>query len=128
MSTLATIIDSIKGIVSGGKWKDPKVLSGALLLCTSLKRPGLSAMDITAEYIRLNGELGIPTGTNPDGTPNLINASAYALNSSIVRAIKMTGSVSFALAPGSISFTGFGANAGGPVTVKGFNDTIVRGS
>lgn len=127
MSTLSSVINSIKNSVSSGKFKPMKLLPAVLLLCTELKRPGLSAMDITAEYIRLNGELGIPTGSNPDGTPNLINASAYALISSMVKGIKMNGSVSFALPPGSITFTGFGANAGGPVTIKGFNDGIVRG-
>ena len=124
MNTLETIIKSIKNSVSTGKFKPAKLLPGALLLCTALKRPGLSAMDIAAEYIRLNGELGIPTGANTDGSPNLINASAYAFSKTFVKAYKMNGGVNVAIAPGSITFTGFGENAGGPVIIKGVNDSI----
>ena len=128
MSTLATVIKSIKDTLNTGKFKPMKILPAALLLSTSLRRPGLSAMDITAEFIRRKAMLGLPPGANTDGSPNLVNASAYALIDTMVKAIKLTGSVHFALPPGSISFTGFGANAGGPVVIKGFNDTLVSGS
>ena len=96
-------------------------LPAILLYCATLRRSGMSAMDIAAKTIEDYGELGIPTGTNADGSVNLINASTYLLTKNIVENIKMNAVGEGTCAPGTIVFQGDGANGGGPVHVVGFN-------
>jgi hypothetical protein len=130
MSTLSSVINSVREAVSGGKFKPAKLLPAALLICVSLRRTGMSAMDITSEWITELDKLHIPIGKNTDGTPNLITAAGYSLVKCITKSIKMSSLVSVAGTPGSITFTGVGENAGGPVVIKGANDStfIIRGT
>ena len=106
-----------------------KVLPAILLKCTSLTRPGLSAYKIATEVIQNNEKLGIPTGANPDGTENLINAYTYNIVKSLVDALKNDAAVSVAIPLGSLLIQANGANGGGPVTCIGSNlkDSIGRG-
>lgn len=118
-SELQTVI---KNTISGDKFKPAQVLPTALLLCVSLRRPGMSAMEATSDFTEYLASLGIPTGKNTDGSDNLIIAAAYGMFKESMKQQKMNGLVTIAGAPGAISFTGTGANAGGPVVVKGIND------
>ncbi len=106
-----------------------QVLPAILLKCTSLTRPGLSAYKIATEVIQNNEKLGIPTGANPDGTENLINAYTYNIVKSLVDALKNDAAVSVAIPLGSLLIQANGANGGGPVTCIGSNlkDSIGRG-
>lgn len=106
-----------------------QVLPAILLKCTSLTRPGLSAYKIATEVIQNNEKLGIPTGANPDGTENLINAYTYNIVKSLVDALKNDAAVSVAIPLGSLLIQVNGANGGGPVTCIGSNlkDSIGRG-
>ena len=113
---------TIHNVISGDKFKAAQILPTALLLCVSLRRPGMSAMEATSEFTEFLAGLNIPTGKNTDGTDNLIIAAAYGLFKASMNQQKMRGRVSIAGAPGAISFTGTGGNAGGPVVVKGIND------
>ena len=112
----------IKNTISGDKFKSAQILPTALLLCVSLRRPGMSAMEATSDFTQYLASIGVPTGKNTDGSDNLIIAAAYGMFKSGMKQQKMNGLVTVAGAPGSITFTGSGANAGGPVVVKGFND------
>ena len=84
MSTLTSVINIIKNSISGGKLNPVKILPAPLLLCVSLRRPGMSAMDITSEWITELSKENIPIGKNTDGTNNLIIASGYAMIKSIL--------------------------------------------
>jgi hypothetical protein len=105
------------------------VLPPILLKCTSLTRPGLSAYKTATEVIQNNEKLGIPTGANPDGSENLINAFTYSIIKSIIEAMKNDASVSVAVPMGSLLVRADGANAGGPVSCFGTNllDSLSRG-
>lgn len=130
MSTLASVIKMVKESVSGGTFKPAKILPAALLLCVSLRRPGTSAMEIISDWTTELAKLNIPIGKNEDGSQNLILASGYALTKAVMKNIKNKGLVTVAGDVGSITFTGTGANAGGPVVIKGVNDGpfIIRGT
>ena len=106
-----------------------QVLPALLLKCTSLTRPGLSAYKIATEVIQNNQKLGIPTGVNPDGSENLINAFTYNIVKSLVDALQNDAVVSSAIPLGSLLIQANGANGGGPVTCIGSNlkDSISRG-
>lgn len=118
-SDLTTLI---KNTISGDKFKAAQILPTALLLCVSLRRPGMSAMEATSEFTEYLASIGVPTGKNTDGSDNLVIAAAYGMFKTGMKQQKMNGLVTVAGAPGAISFTGTGGNAGGPVVVKGMND------
>lgn len=105
------------------------ILPPILLKCTSMTRPGLSAYKIATEVIQNNEKLGIPTGANPNGSENLINAYTYSIVKCMVEAIKNDASVQVAIPMQSLLIQATGANAGGPVTCVGSNliDSISQG-
>ena len=119
---LIELVKTIRETVITGKISPAKILPAPLLLCVSLRRPGISPMDITSEWIVELDKLNIPIGKNTDGSPNLILGAGYALVKVFTKAIKQNGLVTVAGSPGSITFTGTGGNAGGPVVIKGAND------
>ena len=125
--TITTVIDSIKSVLGKGNFKIRKMLPAALLLCTALRRPGLSAMDITTEFAAEMGNMNLPTGPNTDGSPNLIIALAYAYSRVLVRNIKLNGSVQTILPAGTVSLKGIGMSASGPVPVEVINDRPIVG-
>ena len=92
-----------------------------LLVCSTIKRQGLSAIRSTSNIVKDLNKLGIPTGPMPDGSPNLTVAFAFASTKENFRALKKDASVQVGVQPGSMMITGFGANAGGPVNIQGVN-------
>lgn len=117
---ISNIVDSITNTLEGVR-TPANVLPPILLKCTSLTRPGLSAYKIATEVIQNNEKLGIPTGANPDGSDNLINAYTYNIVKEIVRALKNDASVQVAVPAQSLLVQATGSNAGGPVTCVGSN-------
>jgi hypothetical protein len=100
-----------------------------MLICSTLKRPGVSPMLITARTInRLGSEVGAHIGVNIDGSPNMMNQLCYIITDEIVKAIKLEGKVEIAIPPGGITSLGFGANSGGMVSVTSSNIMPVSGS
>lgn len=125
-------IDSIANVIKYAvdKTNVPAMtLPGLLLYCTAMKRPGLSATKIAANVITNNAALGIATGTNPDGSPNVINQYTYNVVKEIVQALKDEAVVQTAIPTGSLMIQVNGANAGGPVVSVGTNitNTVVKG-
>ena len=92
-----------------------------LLVCSMIKRQGLSAIRSTSNIVKDLNKLGIPTGPMPDGSPNLTVAFAFASTKENFRALKKDAPVQVGVQPGSMMITGFGANAGGPVNIQGVN-------
>ena len=92
-----------------------------LLVCSMIKRQGLSAIRSTSNIVKDLNKLGIPTGPMPYGSPNLTVAFAFASTKENFRALKKDASVQVGVQPGSMMITGFGANAGGPVNIQGVN-------
>ena len=115
------IANGIKNVMAAFV-KPVNTIPPLLLLCEIVNRPGLSAISLASSIIQRLQNLGIPTGPNPDGSENLICQSVYAMSQSIVDEIHDHGVVELPLQPGSISITGIGGNAGGPVTVTGYNN------
>lgn len=95
-----------------------------LLLCELYTRPGLSAIALTGAIIQRLPEAGIPTGVNPDGSPNLICTFARIVSEEIIKEIKNHARVTNVIEPGSIMVTGVGGNAGGPVVVNSVNTMV----
>ena len=102
-------------------------LSRILLVCSMIKRPGLSVLQSVANITKDLNKLGIPTGSMPDGSTNLTVAFALASTKETYRAIKKDMSIQVGIQPGTMGSFGVGANAGGPVTIQSFNITPSMG-
>lgn len=112
------------------KFRKPASLLPALLLrCVSLKRPGLSPMEITSVAIENIKSTGIPTEENEDGTPNLVNEYTYSVVKAVTDALKQQGAIQVVIPAQSLMIQATGGNAGGPVTCIGTNltDTVAYG-
>lgn len=102
-------------------------LSRLLLVCSMIRRPGLSVIQSVANVTKDLNKLGIPTGSMPDGSANLTIGFTFSTFKEAYRAHKKDASIQVGFQPGSVMFTGFGANAGGPVTVQGTNISAGQG-
>lgn len=92
-----------------------------------VKRPGMSAIHSTANIIKDLSKLGIPTGPMPDGSPNMTVAVMFSSTKENQRTLKEDASIQVGIQPGTMAITGFGANAGGPVTIQAFNTSASIG-
>ena len=98
-------------------------LPRSLLVCSMIKRPGLSVIRSVTNITKDLNKLGIPTGPMPDGSMNLTVGFTFANTKEHQRSIKNDMVVQASLAPGGATIVAQGANGGGPVTVAG---TIVN--
>ena len=126
--TLDSIVNSLTETLNSVRGP-ANLLPAFLIKCLSLNRSGLSAYKIAAEIIQNNQKLGIPTGPNPDGSDNLINAFSYNIARTFVSALHNDASVQCAIPMQSLLIQATGGNGGGPVTCIGSNltDTINTG-
>lgn len=99
-----------------------------ILICSAIKRPGLSAMMIASNIIRRQSEAGAPVGPAADGSRNIAEAMEVIRVEELLKAIHLDGKVEIAIPPGGITSVGSGANAGGPVVVTSINTMPVSGS
>lgn len=102
-------------------------IPATLLVCSAVQRPGLSAMVIASNIIRRQAEAGAPFGLSADGTANVAEAMERIRVEEMVKALKMDARVQIGLPIGGIQITGTGGNAGGPVTITGFNINNAHG-
>jgi len=102
-------------------------LSRILLVCSMIRRPGLSTIQSVSNIVKDLNRLGIPTGPMPDGSPNLTVAFTFANTKEQHRALKFDASIQVGMQPGTMASVGYGANAGGPVTVISTNTTPSMG-
>lgn len=102
-------------------------IPAVMLICSTIKRPGISPMLITARIINRQQEFGAPVGVNIDGSPNLMNQMFFVVVDEMVKALKLEGKVEVAIPAGGITSMGFGSNAGGMVSVVSTNTAPVAG-
>ena len=93
--------------------KEYPALPGILIVCSMVKRPGLSTIQSTANIVNGLAKLGIPTGPMPEGCPNMTVGYSYAQTKEIFRAIKQDASGQLAFQPGSIDFVVGGGSGTG---------------
>ena len=93
-------------------------LPGILIVCSMVKRPGLSLVQSTANIVTDLAKLGIPTGLMPDGSANLTIGFVYANTKEWQRAIKKDLNMQAAIQPGSLNvvFAGMGGGTGTNIT------------
>ena len=92
-----------------------------VMLCSLAKRPGLSTIMSVINIVQDCKKYGIPTQANEDGSPNLYMMLTKSIVKEAYRAIGFDMNSQGAGAPGGISITATGGNAGGPIQVAGFN-------
>lgn len=127
MINIETIVKTINGFLKNNMRKPATILPAILMVCSLVKRPGLSCIISTSNIIQSLSEKGIPTENLPDGTPNLMNQLVQSITCELIRALKEDANIQVALQPGSIVVNAAGANAGGPVTVVGTNINYPKG-
>ena len=91
------------------------------LLCAAYSRKGLSPLRSISNVCKTLEECGIPTGPNPDGSPNLIVLASYAILKEVYRAQTEDAVVQGGIQPGEMMILSKGANSGGPVVSTGSN-------
>jgi hypothetical protein len=124
---ISSIVQGITSFVQN-KMSIPLIpVPAIMLICSTIKRPGLSPMLIASRIITRQQDFGAPVGVNIDGSPNMMNQMFYVVADEIVNALKMEGKVEIAIPPGGITTIGTGANAGGPVVVTSNNILPVSG-
>lgn len=102
-------------------------IPATILVCSAIKRPGLSAMIIASNIIKRQSEAGAPFGPSADGTANIAEAMERIRVEEMVKALKMDSRIQIGLPIGGIKIQGQGANAGGPVVITGFNINNAHG-
>lgn len=85
-------------------------LSRLLLVCSMIKRPGLSVIQSTANIVKDLNKLGIPTGPMPDGSANLTVGLVFANTKEIYRGLKKDASLQVGFTPGSFNIVGLGTS------------------
>lgn len=124
--SIDTIADKIKSLVETARKPFPKFPT-IIMICSCIKKPGLSSILSIANIVASNLKIGIPTGKNPDGSPNLVNAFVGNVVEEVVRAIQDDMQVQIGFKPGDIQITGttsdgktiVGMNANAPGTQGG---------
>lgn len=122
-------IDSICNAISSAieKARAPiATIPAILLICSAIKRPGLSAMVIASRIIQRQAEAGASFGAAADGTANVSEAMERIRVEEMVKALKMESRIQGATPIGGIQVIATGANAGGPVVCNGFNINMPR--
>lgn len=92
-------------------------ISGIIMLCSLIKRPGLSVIMSTSKILSSIGQSGIKTDMMEDGQENFLNIYTKAVVTEIFRAMSEDAKIQVCIGPGSATSIGTGGNAGGPVTV-----------
>lgn len=115
------IVDNISAFMK--KWVSiPLVpLPAIMVVCASIKRPGLSPMLIASRIISRQSEFDGRVGVNIDGSPNKMNHLICIMTEEIVKALKMESKISVAVPPGGMQIVGNGVNSGGPFIFEGKN-------
>lgn len=99
-----------------------------LLLCEILNRPGMSAMALTTAVVSRLPEIGIETGVNPDGSPNMVTQFVKVFSEEIIKEIKNNAVVDCSIPPGAMNITGMSAGVGGgAVTASNADFSEVKG-
>lgn len=124
---LNNIIESLSSFIQN-KLSIPLIpIPAIMLVCSTIKRPGLSPTLITSRIINEMGEKDAHIGVNIDGSPNIMNQMYFVIVDQLVKALKLEGKVEVAIPAGAITSLGFGANAGGAIEIVSENIGAVSG-
>lgn len=107
--------------------KPANAIPAILMICSLMKRSGLSVMRSSAKIITDQSKFGAPTGALPDGSENKMNALINVIVDEVYRALREDANIQVAIAPNAITVQTNGANAAGPVVSVGFNILPVKG-
>ena len=118
-----SVINKINSFFQAVDAKITKVvpMPAIMLLCAALSSKGLSALRSVSNVCQSLEENGIPTGPNPDGSPNKIVIAAHAIIEEIFRAMTEDACVQGGVQVGESMIISQGANAAGPVVSTGTN-------
>ena len=72
------------------------------MVCSMIKRPGLSVIQSTSNVVKDLNKLGIPTGPMPDGSENLTVGFVFANMNEVYRALKQDASIQIGIQPGTL--------------------------
>lgn len=99
-------------------------ISSLIMLCSLIKRPGLSCIVSTSNIINAVSSYGMKTDDLPSGEKNNMNFFIKSVVCEVFRAIKEDSRVQGTNVPGSSVIMCNGGNAGGPISVVG---TMITG-
>ena len=77
-----------------------------LLVCSMIRRPGLSVISSVSNIVKDLNKLGIPTGPMPDGSANLTVGLVFASTKESYRAIRKDMSIQVGIQPGTLNIVG----------------------
>lgn len=100
--SIASICDKLNNLIDQARAPFTTIPS-ILLICSAIKRPGLSAMLIASRIIRRASEKGIPTGAAADGSANLGTIMEAIRVEEMVNALKLESRVQTGIPIGGIS-------------------------
>lgn len=92
MMGIEQICNTIKNVFQAERPPAPQI-SRILIVCSMIKRPGLSTIVSSANVVKALNKLGFPTGTMPDGSENKTVMFVYTILKEIFRAIKFDMSI-----------------------------------
>lgn len=119
-TTIQQISNTIENLLQ--KARAPlTVIPSAILVCSAIQRPGLSAKSVAANIIKRQGEAGAPIGAAADGSQNISEAMEVIRVEEMTKALKMNARIDSALCAGSIQVAGTVQTAAGPGTFQGTN-------
>lgn len=123
--TLNAILDKINAFFQAVDAKLSKVIPmpAIFLICAAMSRQGLSPLKSLTNVCQGLEECGIPTGPNPDGSPNLIVQASHVLLKEIYRAMTEDAAVQGGIQMGEMMLLSQGSNSAGPVVSTGTNIT-----
>lgn len=115
------ITSAIRNLFTNTLRKPAVQVPAIIMICSLMKRPGLSSIISLGNICKNLSDEGIPTEKLPDGTPNLMTKFANAVTKEIYRALKEDANIQIALPSGALNIQTTGGNAGGPVISTGTN-------
>lgn len=121
--TINNVINKINAFFTALDAKLSKVIPmpAIYLLCSAMSRKGLSPLKSLSNVCQLLESYGIPTGPNPDGSPNMTVLATYAILKEVYRAQTEDAVVQGGINPGEMMIMSQGSNAAGPVVSTGSN-------
>ena len=121
--SIDSIVNKVNSFFSAMDAKITSVIPmpAILLLCAATSKKGLSPIRSLTNVCQALEEAGIPTGPNPDGSPNLIVAASSAIINEVYRAMTEDAVVQGGIKPGEMMIMSQGSNAAGQVVSTGSN-------
>lgn len=121
MIGIESVTNAIRTLFTSTLQKPARLVPAIIMLCSLMKRPGLSTIISMGNIAKNLANSGIPTEPLPDGSQNLMLKFANAVTKEIFRALKEDANIQIALPIGGLNIQVTGANAGGPMVAVGTN-------